>query len=73
MSLSESFVAGGYYHPSGDLPKQVRQEIDYNGKELLNILEDETFSNYLGTLIEESPLKTAPKGDIPRTILTPIY
>jgi len=40
----------------------VRQEIDYNGKELRGIIEDENFKTLYGEPYGDDRLKTAPKG-----------
>lgn len=56
------FIAGGMWMPPGDLLKKVRQEIDYNGKELHKILNNKTFKKYYGSLETEYSLKTNPKG-----------
>ncbi len=57
----ESFLGGGIYKPPNELLAKVRQEIDYNAGELINILKDEKFKAYYGELQGEK-LKTAPKG-----------
>lgn len=57
-----SFIAGGMWMPPGDILKKVRQEIDYNAKDLLKILNNKTFKNYYGGLETEYALKTNPKG-----------
>ncbi len=62
LGVSESFIGGGYWHPSSKTLKSIRQAIDYNGEELKKMLEKKTFKNMFGGLIEDTPLKTAPKG-----------
>jgi len=59
---NKSFVAGGYWMPQGDHLKAIRQEIDYNAQDLLDILEDKDFKSYFNSLDEEEKLKTVPKG-----------
>jgi uncharacterized protein (TIGR02453 family) len=58
----ESFVGGGYWHPSSKILKSIRQAIDYNGEELKMILSKKSFKDMFGGLVEDNPLKTAPKG-----------
>jgi uncharacterized protein (TIGR02453 family) len=58
----QSFFAGGIWMPPGDLLKKIRQEIDYNGKEINKILSDKNFKKYYGNLDPEYKLKTTPKG-----------
>ena len=38
LGTSESFIGGGYWHPSSKILKSIRQAIDYNGEELKKIL-----------------------------------
>ncbi|RXG18429.1 putative protein (TIGR02453 family) [Leeuwenhoekiella aestuarii] len=63
LGTSESFIAGGFYKPKSSLLKSIRQAIDYNGEELLEILNKPGFKKMFGWLIEDGDsLKTAPKG-----------
>lgn len=62
LGVSESFIGGGYWHPSSKILKSIRQAIDYNGEELKKILGKESFKAMFGGLVEDNPLKTAPKG-----------
>lgn len=55
------FAGGGAYSPSADLLKKIRQEIDYNGEMLTQIIHHEDFKSTFGELQGEK-LKTAPKG-----------
>ena len=57
-----SFLAGGIWLPPGDLVKKIRQEIDYNGKQINKILSQKEFKKHFGKLDEEYKLKTTPKG-----------
>jgi uncharacterized protein (TIGR02453 family) len=57
-----SFLAGGIWMPPGDALKKIRQEIDYNGKQLRKILAQKDFSKYFGQLDDTYKLKTTPKG-----------
>lgn len=58
----KSFVAGGYWMPNAEHLKAIRQEIDYNTQNLLNIIEHKEFSSFFTGLDEEEKLKTSPKG-----------
>lgn len=55
------FRAGGIYHPESKILKAVRQEIDYSGDKLKEIIESEDFKKHFPEVAGES-LKTAPKG-----------
>lgn len=55
------FVGGGKWMPDGELLKKIRQEIDYNIDEFLQIIENADFKKYFGEL-EGDRLKTVPKG-----------
>ena len=57
-----SFLAGGRWMPSPDHLKMIRQEIDYNGKELNKILNAKDFKKYYGALDTEYKLSRPPKG-----------
>lgn len=58
----KSFLAGGIWMPPGDIIKKIRQEIDYNGKDIRKVLSDKKFKNYYGEPEQENKLKTTPKG-----------
>ncbi|MEM9417005.1 MAG: DUF2461 domain-containing protein [Bacteroidota bacterium] len=58
---NKSFIAGGIYQPSSDTLKQVRQEIDYQAEELIDILQAPRFQQLFGTLQGEK-LKKVPRG-----------
>lgn len=57
-----SFIAGGIWMPPADEVKKIRQEIDYNGKDLKKVLTKPSFKKAFGGLSREHALKTAPKG-----------
>lgn len=57
-----NFAGGGIYQPSADILAKVRQEIDYNGKEINSIIGDRNFTEVFGKPYAEDKLKTAPKG-----------
>jgi uncharacterized protein (TIGR02453 family) len=57
-----SFVAGGYWMPQAEHLKAIRQEIDYNTADFLNIIEEKKFKSYFSELDQNEKLKTSPKG-----------
>ncbi|HLO44960.1 MAG TPA: DUF2461 domain-containing protein [Leadbetterella sp.] len=57
----DSMLAGGAYLPQGDWLKGIRQEIDYNGADLVKILENPDFKKTFGE-IEGEKLARMPKG-----------
>ncbi len=42
----KSFIAGGFYMPNPENLAKIRQEIDYNTKDFLKILNDKKFKKY---------------------------
>ncbi|SDJ78307.1 TIGR02453 family protein [Catalinimonas alkaloidigena] len=56
-----SFVGGGLWEPGAEGLRNVRQEIDYNGKELHTILEEPAFASHYAAL-EGEKLQRPPKG-----------
>lgn len=61
LGLNEQLIAGGLWHPSPDQLKLLRQEIDYEGNRLNEILKRPAFAdNFI--LYEEDMLKGSPKG-----------
>ncbi len=56
------FLAGGVWMPMPDMLQAIRQEIDYNPKPLLKILNSASFKKYFKGFEDEDKLKTAPKG-----------
>jgi uncharacterized protein (TIGR02453 family) len=61
LQPGKSFFAGGYWMPEAADLKNIREEIDYNTSEFLEILDAKSF-NSLYTLSREDSLKKAPKG-----------
>jgi uncharacterized protein (TIGR02453 family) len=57
-----SFIAGGMWMPEPPHLAAIRQEIDYNAKEFLGIVNNKKFKKYFGSLSNEDKLKTVPKG-----------
>ncbi|MFC5282350.1 DUF2461 domain-containing protein [Pedobacter alpinus] len=63
LQPGNSFIAGGMWMPDAPHLKSIRQEIDYNGDDLLAILDSKSFKTYFKDgLSEEDKLKTTPKG-----------
>ena len=62
LGVNESFIGGGYWHPSSKILKSIRAAIDYNGEDLKTILNKKSFKTTFGDMIIDDPLKTAPKG-----------
>jgi uncharacterized protein (TIGR02453 family) len=62
IGLSECFMGGGYWHPSSKVLKSIRDAIDYNGEELISILNKKSFKNTFGGMITSETLVNAPKG-----------
>jgi uncharacterized protein (TIGR02453 family) len=58
----KSFVAGGMYMPTPENLAKIRQEIDYNSKSMLKILNDKPFKKLFDGLDDFDKLKTMPKG-----------
>lgn len=56
-----SFIAGGSYMPMPDKLAAIRQEIDYNAKEFVDIITHKSFKTNFGTLGGEA-LQRPPKG-----------
>ena len=56
-----SFIAGGIYQPAADALKRIRQEIDYDGDDLVKIVNAPRFKKLFGDLQGEK-LKRPPKG-----------
>lgn len=56
-----SFIAGGAYMPPAPWLNSIRDKIDSQGEELVNILANKEFKKYFDGIDGES-LKTAPKG-----------
>jgi uncharacterized protein (TIGR02453 family) len=59
---NKSFIAGGLYMPDSANLAKIRQEIDYNSKGFLKILNDKNFKKYFNGLDDFDRVKTAPKG-----------
>lgn len=62
FGVNESFMGGGYWHPSGTEIRSIREAIDYNGEEFQKIIDKPSFKETFGELLDDNPLKVAPKG-----------
>jgi uncharacterized protein (TIGR02453 family) len=62
LGVHESYMGGGYWHPSSQILKSIRDAIDYDGDSFKKILAKKSFIALFGGLIEDEVLKTAPKG-----------
>jgi len=62
IAPGNSFVGGGSWYPEKEKLKAIRQEIDYNGEEFLEIVKSPAFAHHFNDLDAEGKLRTAPKG-----------
>jgi uncharacterized protein (TIGR02453 family) len=63
IGLEESFIGGGLYRPDKEILEKVRSAIDYNGEELIKIIEDKKFISFFGGLNEDDQkLITSPQN-----------
>ncbi len=61
VSPGNSFIAGGYWMPQADHLKAIRQEIDYNAKDLKRIIDDPDFVALFGEFRKQEQLKSVPR------------
>ncbi|OAQ38475.1 hypothetical protein A5893_13700 [Pedobacter psychrophilus] len=61
VSPVETFIMSGLHQPETEILKNVRQEIDYNGSDLHQIISDKTFKDFFDQIIGESLIRP-PKG-----------
>src|SRR3972149_5931471 len=59
---SGCFLAGGIYAPDAPLLYKIRQEIDYNAKDFLKIVQNKKFKTLFGKFYDGDALKNNPKG-----------
>jgi uncharacterized protein (TIGR02453 family) len=59
---NKSFVASGIYMPDKEKLASIRQEIDYNAKDLLKIINDRKFKKYFDGFDDFDKVKFMPKG-----------
>lgn len=57
----DCFLGGGIWHPEPDALKKVRQEIDYNAKDFIKIINKPSFKKIFGKLDEGDKMVNAPK------------
>jgi len=61
LEPNNCFLAGGSWMPAPEKLKKIREEIEYNGENLLKIIESDSFKSHF-SLDEAESLKTVPKG-----------
>jgi uncharacterized protein (TIGR02453 family) len=62
VQAGNSFIAGGMWMPEKEVLEKVRQEIDYEGKALLAVLNKASFKKYFSGIDQEETLVRMPKG-----------
>jgi uncharacterized protein (TIGR02453 family) len=62
LTPGKTFIAGGYWMPEAAHLKAIRQEIDYNGKDLKSIIGEPGFVKLFGSFTAQEQLKTVPQG-----------
>lgn len=63
VSPSNSFIGGGMHRPDSKTLKQIRSGIDYDGHELVEMINKKSFVNFYGGLSPDpEKLKTSPRG-----------
>lgn len=63
LQPNQSFIAGGMWMPDAAHLKLIRQEIDYNGNQLLDILAAKNFRSFFNDGLQQTDkLKTTPKN-----------
>ncbi len=63
IGISQCLLAGGYWRPESKVLNSIREAIDYNGEELVKILNKKSFKDTFGDLYpDDGMLKSAPKG-----------
>ena len=62
IGLEECLLAGGFWHPEPKLLRNIRDGIDYNGDDLVNIMAKASFKEMFGELYLTDRLTNAPKG-----------
>ena len=61
LQPGKSYFAAGYWQPESSDLKSIREEIDYNADEFLEIILAKSFTDQF-TISKEDTLKNAPKG-----------
>jgi len=62
VGIKNGWLAGGFWRPNPKILRNIREGIDFNGEELVRILEKKSFKKYFGALYEDEKLTNAPKG-----------
>ncbi len=62
IGIERCMFAGGLWRPDSKRLRSIRDAIDYNGEELIKILEKDSFVKMFGALYEDETLRNAPKG-----------
>ncbi|WP_062056284.1 DUF2461 domain-containing protein [Aquimarina longa] len=63
IGINDCELAGGYWKPDTKILNSIREAIDYNGEELIKILNKKSFKQTFGELyFDKDKLKTTPKG-----------
>lgn len=62
IGLESCWLAGGFWRPDPKKLRNIRDGIDYNGEELVKILNKKSFKDTFGGLYEDEKLTNAPKG-----------
>ncbi|WP_024770626.1 DUF2461 domain-containing protein [Aquimarina macrocephali] len=63
IGINECELAGGYWRPENKMLNSIREAIDYNGEELVKILNKKSFKHTFGEMyLDKDKLKTTPKG-----------
>ncbi len=62
IGLKQCLFAGGFWRPKAKTLQSIREGIDYDGEELLSILNKPSFKSMFGGLYQDEKLTNAPKG-----------
>lgn len=63
IGSGESFIGGGIYHPPKELLENIRAAIDYDGKQLRQVLNEKNFVSFYGGLnVYDDKLVTSPQN-----------
>jgi len=62
IGIHECFLAGGFYKPKKSQLDSIRDAIDYNGDQLVELMNDSEFKKHFGGLMNEERLIKPPKG-----------
>jgi uncharacterized protein (TIGR02453 family) len=62
VGVKQCLLAGGFWRPEPKTLRSIREGIDYNGEELLKIIEKPSFKKVFDGLYEDEKLTNAPKG-----------